>query len=102
MQHCVGVMMLSSHPPPHSSLTRAHSSSGRQVSSTATAKASANRGRGGGGGGGGALSEQDGQPVDEYQGPHEGVCMWVCACVCMHVCVCVCVCVMSKSNACLM
>ena len=78
--------MLNSYPPPHSSLTRAHSSS-----STATAKASANNGRRGGGGRGGALSEQDGQSVDEYQGPHEGVCMWVCACGCMHVGVCMCV-----------
>ena len=43
--------MLCSHPPPHSSLTHAHSSSGGQVSSSAKAKASANRGRGGGGGG---------------------------------------------------
>ena len=72
--------MLCSRPPPHSSLTHAHSSRG-QVSSSATAKASANRGRGGGGGGGGAPPEQDGQRVDEYQGPHEGVC------VCVHVCV---------------
>ena len=34
-------------------------------------------------GGGGAPPEQDGQSVDEYQGPHEGVC------VCAHACVCV-------------
>ena len=47
------------------------------MSSSATAKVSANRGRGGGGGGGGAPPEQDGQSVDEYQGPHEGVCMCV-------------------------
>ena len=69
--YCVRVQceMLCSHPPPHSSLTHAHFSSGRQVSSSATAKASANRGRGGGGG--------DGQPVDEYQGPHESVCVCV-------------------------
>ena len=80
--------MLCSHPPPHSSLTHAHSSSGGQVPSSATAKASANRRRGGGGGGGGAPPEQDGQSVDEYQGPHEGVC------VCVHACVCACV--MSK------
>ena len=74
--NCVRVQceMFCSHPPPHSSLTHAHSSSGGQVSSSATAKASANRGRGGGGGGGGAPPEQDGQSVDEYQGPHEGVC----------------------------
>ena len=38
---------------------------------------------GSGGGGGGAPPEQDGQPVDEYQGPHEGVCMCVHACVCV-------------------
>ena len=54
------VMMLCSHPPPHSSLTHAHSSSGGQVSSSAPAKASANRRRGGRGGGGGAPPEQDG------------------------------------------
>ena len=73
------VMMLCSHPPPHSSLTHAHSSSGGQVSSFATVKVSANRGRGGGGGGGGggAPPEQDGQSVDEYQGPHVGVCVCV-------------------------
>ena len=70
------VMTLCSHPPPHSSLTHAHSSGG-QVSSSATAKASANRGRGGGG----TPPEQDGQSVDEYQGPHEGVCVCVCVCV---------------------
>ena len=70
-------MTLCSYPPPHSSLTHAHSSSGGQVSSSATAKVSANRGRGGGGGGGGTPPEQDGQSVDEYQGPHEGVCMCV-------------------------
>ena len=68
--------MLCSHPPSHSSLTHAHSSGG-QVSSSATAKVSANRGRGGGGGGRGTPPEQDGQSVDEYQGPHEGVCVCV-------------------------
>ena len=58
---CVRVQceMLCSHPPPHSSLMHAHSSSGGQVSSSAPAKVSANRGRGGGGGGG-APPEQDG------------------------------------------
>ena len=45
------------------------------MSSSATAKASAYRGRGGGGGGGGAPPEQDGRPMDEYQGPDEGVYM---------------------------
>ena len=93
--------MLCSHPPTHSSLTHAHASSGRQVSSSATAKATANRGRGGRG----APPEQDGQPVDEYQGPHEGVCararvcVCVCVCVCVRACACacgVCVCVMSN------
>ena len=34
-------------------------------------------------GGGGAPPKQDGQPVDQYQGPHEGVCMCVRACVCV-------------------
>ena len=58
-----------SHPPPHSSLTYAHSPSGGQVSFSATAKASANRGREGGG----AHPEQDGRPADECQGPHVGV-----------------------------
>ena len=43
--------------------------------SSTTAEASAYRGRGGGGGGGGAPPEQDGQPMDEYQGPDEGVYM---------------------------
>ena len=45
--------------------------------SSATAEASAYRGRGGGGGGGGggAPPEQDGRPMDEYQGPDEGVYM---------------------------
>ena len=76
--------MLCSHPPPHSSLTHVHSSSRGHVSSSATAKASANRGRGGGG----APPEQDGQPVDEYQGPHEGVCVCARACVCVRACVC--------------
>ena len=47
----------------------------------------------GGGGVGVALPEQDGRPVDEYQEPHEGVCVCVCACVCVCVCVCVSVCV---------
>ena len=81
--YCVSVQceMLCSHPPPHSSLPHAHSSSGGQVPSSATA--SANRGRGGKGGG--APPEQDGQSVDDYQGPHEGVC------VCVHACVCACV-----------
>ena len=55
--------------------THAHSPPGGQVSSSTTAEASAYRGRGGGGGGGGAPPEQDGQPMDEYQGPHEGVYM---------------------------
>ena len=55
--------------------THAHSSPGGQVSSSTTAEASAYRGRGGGGGGGGAPPEQDGQPMDEYQGSHEGVYM---------------------------
>ena len=40
-----------------------------------------------GGAGGGDPPEHDGQSVDEYQGPHEGVC--VCVCVCVYVCVCV-------------
>ena len=69
-------MTLCNHPPPRSSLMHAHSSSGGQVSSSATAKASANRRRGGRG----APPEQDGQPVDEYQEPHEGLCS-VCVCV---------------------
>ena len=58
---CVSVQceMLCSHPPPHSSLTHAHSSLGGQVPSSAAAKASANRGRRGEGGGG-APPEQDG------------------------------------------
>ena len=45
--HCVRVRgeMLCSHPPPHSSLTHAHFSSGGQVPSSAIAKASANRRR---------------------------------------------------------
>ena len=47
------------------------------MSSFATAQGSACRGRGGGGGRGRgrAPPEQDGRPMDEYQGPHEGVYM---------------------------
>ena len=91
--YCVRFEMLCSHLPPKSSLMHAHSSSGRQVLSSATAKAIANRRRGGGVGGGGAPPEQDGQSVDEYQGPHEGVCACVCVCVCVCVRACVRVCV---------
>ena len=49
-------------------------------------------------GGGGAPPEQDGQSVDEYQGPHEGVCVCVraCVCACVRMCARMCVCVMSK------
>ena len=51
-------------------------------------------------------TEQDGQPVDEYQGSHEGVCVCararahVCVCVCVRVCMCVCVCVHACVCAC--
>ena len=69
-------MHTSSHSSyPLYSLTHAHSPPGGRVSSSLTAKASAYRGRGGGGREE-APPEQDGWPVDEYQGPQ--------VCTCIH------------------
>ena len=83
--YCVRVqcVMLCSHPPPHSSLTHAHSSSGGQVPSSAIAKASANRGRGGGGG-----EEKPLLNKMAIQWMSTRDLMKVCACVCVCMCVC--------------
>ena len=82
---CVDAVLVQCDDALYSHSTYAHSPSGGQLSSSATAKASAIRVRGRGGGGGGASPEQDGQSVDEYQGPHEVVC--VCVCMCVRACV---------------
>ena len=87
--YCVKVQceMLCSHPPPHSSLTYAHSSSGGQVSSSATAKASTNRGREGEG-------EEPllNKMADKWMSTRDLMKVCVCVCVCVRMCVCVCVC----------
>ena len=82
--YCVRVQceMLCSHPPPHSSLTHAHSSGG-QVSSSATAKASANRRRGAEGEGEEPLLNK---MANQWMSTRD--LMKVCACACMHACVC--------------
>ena len=87
--------MLCSHPPPHSSLTHAHSSSRGQVSSSATAIASANRGRGGGGGGEEPLLSK---MAKEWMSTRDLMKVCVCVRACVSVCVCVCVCVFVMSN----
>ena len=72
-----GAMFVSKHgvvpSPPHTHMPTLPT--GGQVSSSATSEASTNRERGGGGGREGATTEQDVRLQDEYQGPHEGVCV---------------------------
>ena len=87
--YCVRVQceMLCSHPPPHSSLTHAHSS-GEQVSSSITVKASANRRRGGEGRG--RSPSWTWWLISGWVPGTSWRCVCVCVCVCVYVCVCVC------------